>query len=357
MLGGLVHKSSGLWVHAGNLETRMAGQSIERSKKIDRPIYICGLARSGTTILLEMLALHKETACHEYRDYPFIFTPLWWNGFLNRAGGADEKPVERYHKDGIMVTSRSPESMEEIIWMKFFPDCHDTKKSQVLCSKDENSEFELFYKDHIKKIVALRDGQRYLSKGNYNIARLEYLHKLFPDARFIIPVRKPAGQIASLMKQHRLFCKEEKRDRRIMEYMNRLGHYEFGLNRRAVHLGDDQAVRDIERLWAEGDELRGLAKQWAVIYGFAADLLAANPRLREASMVVYYENLCENPYDTLKNIYSHCELPINEDALKEQARRISYPKYYKAGFDDKELEIISTETSRAFKAIMNLANQ
>lgn len=40
-------------------------------------MYIAGLARSGTTILLEKLATHPDVVTHRYRDDPPIFSPYW----------------------------------------------------------------------------------------------------------------------------------------------------------------------------------------------------------------------------------------------------------------------------------------
>ena len=74
--------------------------------------------------------------------------------------------------------------------------------------------FESFYRDHIRKLLRVRGGRRYLAKGNYNVTRLEYLLQLFPDARFVIPVRDPRWHIASLIKQHALFCPAARGTRR-----------------------------------------------------------------------------------------------------------------------------------------------
>ena len=59
--------------------------------------------------------------------------------------------------------------------------------------------------DHLCKVVLLRGGARYVSKGNYNVCRIAYLRRLFPDAKFVVPVREPVARVHSLVKQHRLF--------------------------------------------------------------------------------------------------------------------------------------------------------
>ena len=213
---------------------------------IDRPIYVSGLARSGSTILLEMLASHPDTATHRYRDSPPVMTPIFWNKAFGKIYDKPVAPVERAHNDRIMVTPDSPEALEEIVWMAFFASCHNPRQSNVLDATTSNPEFEAFYRDHLRKILLIRRGRRYLSKANYSITRFGYLKKLFPDARFIVPVRDPVWHVASLMKQHRLFMKNEERDPRILRYMQRIGHFEFGLDRRVVNTGDAELARSMD---------------------------------------------------------------------------------------------------------------
>src|SRR5918996_1406141 len=212
VLGGFINRRRRLWIALGNLETRFLADELSATE-IAQPIYVAGVARAGSTILLESLAQHQELVTHRYRDYPPVFTPYWWNRFLERVPQHKAAPAERTHKDGIAITPDSPEAFEEVIWMAFFPELHDPSQSEVLSGATSRPEFEAFYRDHLRKLVRVRSGRRYLSKGNYNVTRLEYLLKLFPEARFVIPVREPVWHIASLMKQHALFCAGERRPR------------------------------------------------------------------------------------------------------------------------------------------------
>src|SRR3546814_12886608 len=93
----------------------------------------------------------------------------------------------------------------------------------------------------------VRRRPRYLSKANYNVTRMEYLLKLFPDARFVLPLRDPAAHIASLMKQQRLFCEGERRHPAALEHMRRIGHFEFGIDRRPINVGVGATGRSAER--------------------------------------------------------------------------------------------------------------
>ena len=47
--------------------------------------------------------------------------------------------------------------------------------------------------------------KRYLSKGNYNIFRVKYIKKLFPDSKIIICFRDPIELAISSAKVHQVF--------------------------------------------------------------------------------------------------------------------------------------------------------
>lgn len=350
-LGGLAEKHSRLLFRLADMETRAVAEEPDWLRSIDKPIYVSGLARAGTTILLELLASHNATASHCYRDFPFAAIPVMWNWFLDRAIPADIEPTERAHKDRIQVTPNSPEAMEEPLWMHFFPGCHDPEQSNILDARTSNPAFEAFYRSHIGKMLYLRHGSRYLAKGNYNVTRLEYLLKMFPDARFVIPVRDPVHHVASLMKQHALFCRDETEDPCVLNYMRRAGHFEFGLDRRPINTGDSERTDLVRRLWQDGEEVRGWALYWADIHQYVAGALSRSPALRAATLVVSYETLCSSPAAMLKKIYEHCDLAVDGSVIDQQAATLSVPDYYTMSLTESDQKIISDETADVVDAI------
>ena len=343
-LGGFISRRPRLWIALGNLESRLITDEIGDTA-VTQPIYISGVARAGSTILLETLAQHPDLASHRYRDYPPVFTPYWWNRFLERVPQRASAPAERTHRDGIAITPESPEAFEEVIWMAFFPGLHDPAESAVLSGEARHPEFEAFYRDHVRKLVRVRGGRRYLSKDNYNVSRLEYLLRLFPDARFVIPVRDPVWHIASLMKQHALFCAGEERHPAALRHLQRVGHFEFGLDRRPINVGDAASRARITDAWAGGDELEGWARYWAYIYGHLADRLAADPALDEASLVVRFEELCRSPHEVLERTLAHCRLEAPPTWLEQRSAAIHFPSYYKPRFATAQLAIIERHTA------------
>ena len=270
-LGGYIERHPARWIKLGSLETHLV-ESALADIRIDRPIYVTGLARSGTTILLETLARHPHVATHRYRDFPMLFTPYAWNRWLELVPRKQEAPAERSHGDGIVVTAESPEAFEEPLWMAFFPELHDATQSAVLDEETHHPLFERFYRDHIRKLLAVRGRRRYVAKGNYNVTRIGYLAKLFPEARFVIPVRDPVWHIASLMKQHRLFLDGQRDNPAAQRHLRRVGHFEFGEDRRPIRIGDGATTRDIAELWQAGEEVRGWARYWAQVHHHIADL-------------------------------------------------------------------------------------
>ncbi|HWA49461.1 MAG TPA: sulfotransferase [Dongiaceae bacterium] len=345
-LSGLVTRHPGGWIKLGNLETWLTAGVVD-PRPVERPIYIAGLARSGSTILLETLARHPEVATHRYRDFPFLFTPYLWNRWLDLMPRPNERPAERSHADGITVTSESPEAFEEVLWMAFFPYLHDPSRSNVLDRSTRNAAFEHFYRDHQRKLLAARRRTRYVAKGNYNVSRLGYLLRLFPKARIIVPVRDPVWHIASLMKQHALFLRGQDGNPKAARHLRRVGHYEFGQDRRPMNLGDPAATEEITALWRSGEELRGWARYWAQVHHFIADALRHDPALRQAVRVVRYEGLCAEPRANIAGLLAHCGLKAEPAFLDAAARRFHLPGYYRPAFNDRELALIADETGAA----------
>lgn len=337
-LGGLVHRNRALWRWLGRLETLTLAEQLE-SVPIRMPIFVAGLARSGSTLLHEIVASRPGVATLRSKDYPMLFTPYWWRRAT--ANLRPPPPRERPHRDGVMVTTESPDALEEMLWMAFFPRCHDPSVSSVLTAADRDPAFEAFYRAHIRKLLLAEGASRYAAKANYHVARLGYLLRLFPDTRFIIPVRNPVDHVASLLRQHRWFSAGQRRHPRALAYMRRSGHFEFGLDRRPINLGDDEAVRRIQQAWAGGDEARGLAMCWAMVYGYLRQLLAGDTQLCSTALVVHYETVCSDPRSSLAAVFRHCSLA----EVERPAPVIHSPSRDWSGLSAADLHVIREETA------------
>lgn len=344
MLAELVLRNQAAWRVLSDWESRLLANRLA-TVTIDRPVFISGLARAGTTILLRKLCDLPDFASHRYSDFPFLFTPYGW-ALLRRLMPAPRQiPRERMHKDGIMVTADSPEAMEEVLWMTFFPDLHDPAASNILDDRVQRPDFESFFAEHIRKLILARGGQRYLSKNNYNITRLSYLARIFPDARFLLPIRAPHAHVASLMKQHRLFGQVQRENEAARRHLHLVGHFEFGLDRRPINPGNNDAIAAVVDCWHRGVEIRGWAKYWALIYGYLADRLDADTVLARRSLVVRYEELCDQAPATLAKVCEH--IGVSAARAEHLTAGLHQPDYYTIPFTDEERAVIAEETSVA----------
>ena len=75
-------------------------------------IFITGLPRSGTTILLNFIYSTNEFASLTYGNMPFLLSPNF-SKFFNKNG---IKKKERMHKDGIYYDSNSPDTFDEVFF-------------------------------------------------------------------------------------------------------------------------------------------------------------------------------------------------------------------------------------------------
>ena len=230
----------------------------------DNHVFISGLARSGTTILLNAIYKSNNFASLTYNDMPFILAPNFWSK-INRKK-THQNSIERAHGDGIKISSNSPEAFEEVFWKLF-------------CQKNKSSIIEFY--NYIKLILYKNNKKRYLSKNNQNVKRLNLIIKYFPNSKILIPYRDPLQQSFSLLTQHRKFIKIQKTDKFIKKYMNWIGHSEFGL--------DYKPIRNIELEQNNYNKINHWLEQWMLIYNTLYEL-----NTNQQVKFVCYEKLCEN---------------------------------------------------------------
>jgi hypothetical protein len=229
----------------------------------DNHIFVSGLARSGTTIILNAIYKSDEFSSLSYQDMPFVLaTNLWSKLSLNKK---NNDLVERAHGDGIKVSTESPEAFEEVFWMTFDEGDKDTQEK---------------FKNYVQLINQKYHKERYLSKNNQNIRRLELISNTFPNSKILIPFRNPTQHAYSLLSQHKRFIEDSKRDKFISNYMKWIGHTEFGPNYIPIHdknlcFEDDLSINH----WLE---------QWHLTYKHCFDNLKNN----ENVYFVCYEKLC-----------------------------------------------------------------
>lgn len=331
----------GWLLRLAQFETAMVADDIA-DRPIVSPVFICGLARAGSTLLLEMIAGADGFVSHRYRDYPFVMTPIFWNTILKfwKGTGGDAKS-ERSHQDRIMINANSPEAFDEMIWMNFVDNLHDPQQSNV--QECASKPFADFYRAHIQKLLWLRLCKRFVSKNNYNTARIGALAGMFPNAIFVVPVREPVTHVASLVRQHAIFSKVQADDPRALSYMQRCGHFEFGLDFRPVNFGDDAVTADIRARFAAGDIARGYAIYWRDTYGYILKQLETH---KDKMIVMPYEQLCAAPATELQRLSSAIKATVTP------AKDISLPDYYQHSLSHADIAFIQSECADVYERIL-----
>jgi hypothetical protein len=341
-MGSWVHRHPQFWLGLGRLESHLLADRLA-AISFTRPVFVCGLARSGSTLLHEIVASHPDFASHRVKDYPMVFTPYWWRRAIRHRRATP--PRERAHGDRVFITPDSPDALEEMVWMAFFPRCHDPSVSNLLGASVREPAFAAFYRSHLRKLLLAEGAARYVAKANYHVARMPYLLRLFPDARFIIPVRDPVSHIASLIRQQQRFTAGERRHPRALAYMRQSGHYEFGLDRRPMNLGNTTRVKEIERAWSAGEEVRGWALYWASVHEHLAQQVASDDALRSAAIIVPFEEMCAAPAATLGKLFHHCAIPGADSLIERLAPNIRRPDYYTTDLTAEEVATIRQTTA------------
>lgn len=237
---------------------------LEESSPIkDNHIFVTGLARAGSTILLKTIHASQEFASLTYADMPFVLAPNLW-GKLNPTT-KHSKVQERAHGDGIMVSTDSPEAFEEVYW-------------QTFTKQDASDQF----KNYIHLILRKYKKKRYLSKNNQNVVRLEEINKLLPLSTILIPFREPLQHANSLLNQHLRFSENQRKDKFIRDYMDWIGHREFGLSYCPIKIrGMSHKDPNLLNHWLE---------QWHFLYSN----LFRNFKEQKNFIFVCYESLCSD---------------------------------------------------------------
>ena len=210
-------------------------------QQTDNDVFVAGLARSGTTILLNALYKSNEFASLSYSDMPFVLAPNLWSKLSFSKD--DAVLIERAHGDGIKVSNKSPEAFEEVFWMTFNDLEEDTIRK---------------FKKYIQLIKHRYDKNRYLSKNNQNIRRLEIISNNFPNSKVLIPFRDPIQHANSLLSQHKKFIENSREDKFIANYMKLIGHTEFGPEYKPIYKRNLNFKNDLDiNHWLE---------QWCLVY-------------------------------------------------------------------------------------------
>lgn len=261
------------------------------SSRNERHVFISGLARSGTTALMQILHNTGQFSSLTYSDLPFVLAPN-----LNQqiSGKRASELKERAHQDGIFINQESPEALEEVFWKVFLKDKY-IKEDRLISIPIPTNILEK-YVNYIDSIIfkTTNKSNRYLSKNNNSILRLDAIQSRFPNAIYIIPFRNPIEHALSLLNQHIHFCEVQKKDSFSLDFMNWLGHHEFGLNHKPFDVGNDLLFDQLKRF--QKQNINYWLLLWLNYYSYALK------EYSEACVFFCYESFCEVPEKSLHQL-------------------------------------------------------
>jgi hypothetical protein len=288
----------------------------------DRPVYVCGLARSGTTMLLRILDQAEVFRSLSYRDMPFVMAPNLWKK-ISRYGERDAALAERAHGDGILVGYDSPEAFEEVFWQTFDDPIDSTACYGMPAPSKETLNAFTEYRRLVTnpKNDPHNSGlaRRYLSKNNNNLLRLSSLCA-DPSAAVLLVYRDPVATARSLFTQHQRFLAAQQDDPFTLKYMKWLAHFEFGLAHKpfqfAVSAMNPALKPDQPDYWLD---------YWNAVYGY---VLAHE---EQEIHLVHHDTMCIEPDAFLTKLFKLLDVKADVSTL---AREIRAPKQASAPADE-----------------------
>jgi len=268
-------------------------------------IFISGLARSGTTSLLNHLVNAQVGHSLCYQDLPFLFMPNLSASWRTKKTASF--PMERAHGDHILINEDSPEAIDEIFWKSQLANSFIKERQLVL--HELSAEDIIEYKHFIQLHLIKSDREIYLTKNNNSILRLNSLaNQTILSTRFIFTIREPYSHAHSLWKQHIQFSKIHQNDAFSRAYFNSLGHHEFGLNLKTFDLGNKELNAKLNSF--NPMELDYWLVSWLNYYDYLFS------QYSDKWLLVDFQDLCSHPTELMQRITKAWELPSSFSTLE-----------------------------------------
>ena len=241
--------------------------------KIDRPVFVIGCGRSGTTLLFKLLSRHPDLAWFSnysdwYPDRPWLAAlgRLWDLPYLGPKI-AGRIPGLLFSHESINLYLHC--GIHSLIW----------EKGASLTEADLTPQAAECFRTLVAKHLAYRGKTRFANKDTNNCMRIRYLKAIFPDALFIHILRD--GRAVSSSLKH-------------VDWWPDLPLWWAGFTPREWAESGKAPIELCALHWRrEVDEIR-----------------AAIPYLESGSYIeVRYEDLTADPFGHMRRLIEFCDLP------------------------------------------------
>lgn len=244
--------------------------------KKERFLIVSGLARSGTTNLMNSLHSSGSFTSLSYSNMPFLMSPRTWRKLYKPNS---RKKAERSHGDGVSIDMKSNEALEEYFFKSIYQDAFIESENLIKHSLSDK-DYQL-YLDY-QALICHEPEKIYLSKNNNMILRYESLRQLNKEFVFLVLFRDPLSHAYSLLQMHKKFYIEQQKDPFIKDYMDWLGHHEFGSNQKPFKFNTQIPE-------GNKNELNYWLLSWINYYDYACRIADDN------TYFICYETYCLDP--------------------------------------------------------------
>jgi hypothetical protein len=270
LIEGRPHTTKGQWFNPIVFSFLNLLRSIPGKPHVDRPIFITGLGRSGTTILGVLLSLHKEV------------------GFLNEPKAVWKLIDPRHDVNGDYVLTGG----------KYILDKNDvTNEAHVTATR--------IFSRYLKLVQA----KRLVDKYPELIFRLDYVFRLFSDAKIIFIVRNGIDVTHSI----------DLWSKRLGTHTNKGTEDWWGRNDikwkymiEQLFLNDHYFNKIDPNELMQLDHINRAALEWIVTMRTGVSQTSLYP---ESLLTLKYEELTENPEIEIEKIFRFCDLEHDNNVV------------------------------------------
>ncbi|MGD8805724.1 MAG: sulfotransferase [Chloroflexota bacterium] len=263
--------------------TKLAPLELVWSRKylkmpIDRPIFIVGAPRSGTSILYQILYQHPDLAHFTQASDLFPECPILANRFFRVTGLSQLRPTSIAFRGWAAHGYMFAEGYNT--WRYF------AKHNSVLEAHDVTHEQRSFYRQLLQKHLFLFRRSRFINKSPFNSLRLTYLNEIFPNALFI-HIHRDGRAVA----------------RSTLEMRRKYGGPRFPFG-------------PMPPKWSENEfkePIVACGLQWKLILEYIDKAISSiSP---ERVFTVSYEAFCEYPVETIRQVLLFCGLANRSEVI------------------------------------------
>ncbi len=287
---------------------------------LDKPIFMIGVPRSGTTIIFEALCRHELLA--------------WLTNYSEKAPSLPALNLLRSIIDNriFSIYGQKKQHGSTIPWNRYLPKPYESyafwnhyargnfAEDYLAGVKAEKAETERV-RNAVQKIVKYQGKQRFTTKLT-GPSRIEYLNSIFPDAIFVHVIRDGRAVVDSLLR---------------VPFWKANGGYDHPYWQNGF---PDQYYQEWEHSGKQKSVLAAL--QWRNII----------ERTREEAMElrqgryheVYYEDWVKNPITSVTKLLNCCDLDASskvERYVNENQRLTNMNKNTYSTMNDEELLAVS----------------